>query len=341
MPKRSASTLGTMLRPVASSSPEAEPLAAKNGSLTVVGTGLYAVGQVTPEALASIAGARKVFHLVVDPVSRAWLEELNPSAESLFDSYADGRSRPETYEEMVERILDPIRRGIDVCAVFYGHPGVLVHPSHEAIRRARALGARARMLPGVSSEDCLFADLGLDPAARGCQSFEATDFLTRRRTFDPSSPLILWQIGAIGVSTYRNATLWSREGLRVLGEVLSRSYPKDHELLVHEAPRFAIGEPTVIRLPLANLAEAPVSTSSTLYVPSRTHSTAEESPVASESGTLTLVGTGYRVAGHLTLESHSALEAADVVFYLVTDPATSAYLSSLHPGARSLHVCYR
>jgi len=197
------------------------------------------------------------------------------------------------------------------------------------------------MLPGVSSEDCLFADLGLDPAARGCQSFEATDFLTRRRNFDPSSPLILWQIGAIGVSTYRTATLWSREGLRVLGEVLSRSYPKDHELVVYEAPRFAIGEPTVIRLPLANLAAAPVSTSSTLYVPSRTHSTAEESPVASESGTLTLVGTGYRVAGHLTLESHSALEAADIVFYLVTDPATSAYLSSLHPGARSLHVCYR
>jgi hypothetical protein len=33
------------------------------------------------------------------------------------------------------------------------------------------------MLPAVSAEDCLFADLGVDPGAAGCQSHEAADFL--------------------------------------------------------------------------------------------------------------------------------------------------------------------
>jgi uncharacterized protein YabN with tetrapyrrole methylase and pyrophosphatase domain len=313
----------------------------KPGTLTVVGTGLFGVGHATPESLAHIESAQKLFHLVVDPVSRAWIEELNPTAESLFDSYADGRFRPDSYEEMVERILAPVERGVDVCAAFYGHPGVLVHPSHEAIARARALGHTARMLPGISSEDCLFADLGVDPAARGCQSFEATDFLVRRRKFDPDSPLVLWQIGAIGVATYRNITLWSPDGLQILADSLSERYPREHEVTVYEAPRFAISEPRLERLPLCELARARVSTSSTLYVPPAGKEAAGGSDAVSRPGSLTLVGTGYRVAGHVNLETQRTLEESDRVFYLVTDPGTSAYLRTLHTGAGSLHDCYR
>ena len=50
--------------------------------------------------------------------------------------------------EMVEEILAAVREGKRVCAVFYGHPGVYVKPSHEAVRRARKEGFEARMLPG-------------------------------------------------------------------------------------------------------------------------------------------------------------------------------------------------
>ena len=56
---------------------------------------------------------------------------------------------------------------------------VFVQPSHESIAIARLEGFSARMLPGISAEDCLFADIGLDPGKDGCQSFEATDFLRK------------------------------------------------------------------------------------------------------------------------------------------------------------------
>src|SRR5437773_2103233 len=78
---------------------------------------------------------------------------------------APGKPRRETYAEMVEELLAPVRAGHNVCAAFYGHPGVFVNPGHEAIRRARAEGFPARMLPAVSALDCLVADLGIDPAA--------------------------------------------------------------------------------------------------------------------------------------------------------------------------------
>jgi len=37
------------------------------------------------------------------------------------------------------------------------------------------------MLPGISTEDCLYADLGVDPGLIGSQNFEATDFIVSGR----------------------------------------------------------------------------------------------------------------------------------------------------------------
>ncbi|MFK9297939.1 hypothetical protein ACJEJR_24330, partial [Escherichia coli] len=54
------------------------------------------------------------------------------------------------------------------------------------------------MEPGISAEDCLYADLGIDPGIVGCQHFEATQFMLYRRVIDTAGYLILWQVGAAG-----------------------------------------------------------------------------------------------------------------------------------------------
>ena len=314
----------------------------RSGSLTFVGTGLYAAAQTTPESLSAIERSDRLFHLVVDPISREWLNGLSPTAETLFDAYAHEKPRRRSYAEMTERVLAPVREGTDVCVALYGHPGVLVDPSHAALARARAEGHDARMLPGISSEDALFADLELDPTALGCQSFEATDFLVRERRYDPRSPMVLWQIGAIGVETYRNEELWSPGGLARLADRLLATYPAGHPVGVYEAARFAIASPSLEVLPVGALFRARVSTSSTLYVPPAGGTAPAFASASSETrrGSLTLAGLGYRVAGHATPETLSAIEAAGRLFYLVTDPATGAWLGEAHPRAESLADAY-
>ena len=51
------------------------------GSLVVVGTGIRVIEQTTPEALGAMQRADKLFYLVADPLSDAWVRELNPTAQ--------------------------------------------------------------------------------------------------------------------------------------------------------------------------------------------------------------------------------------------------------------------
>src|SRR3954470_23859047 len=164
-----------------------------SGKLVIVGSGIRAVGQFTLEAQAHIQQADIVLYAAADPVTDMWIEKQNPNCFDLYQYYANDKNRIITYVQMIERIIDEVRAGKRVCAIFYGHPGVFVTPSHNAIEIARREGYDARMLPAVSAEDCLYADLGVDPSVPGLQIFEATDLLLRKRRIDTSMNLILFQ----------------------------------------------------------------------------------------------------------------------------------------------------
>lgn len=237
-------------------------------SLTIVGSGIQAVRHITLEAHQSIEYADKVLYLVADPITGIWIKKLRPDAESLTDYYKEGKRRTEIYSEIVEYTLKHIRQGLNVCLVLPGHPGVFTNNiSQASIKKAYKEGFSAHMFPGISAEDCLFADLGIDPSSPvGCQSFEATSFLLYRPKFDTSCHLILWQIGVVGDMGY-NPRKDNKPGLVVLTDFLKQYYDSKHEVFVYQAAQFAICKPIIQRIHLYSLPEAYVDYITTLYVP--------------------------------------------------------------------------
>jgi len=236
----------------------------RRGCLTIVGTGI-GVGHLTAEARAFIENSKCLLAIVADPLTLEWLEEINPTTECLLKYYGRSKSRHVTYEQMVRRTLTLLRRGKDVCLVVYGHPGVFAYPPHELMRRAATEKIRARMLPAVSAEDCLFADLGVDPGEFGCQSFEATDFLLRHRQFDPTSSLVLWQFGGIAEPNY--PTRRRTRGVRVLAKRLAQVYGWKHNVVIYKAPTYPVFPTLRLKVPLSGLAAAEYDFMCTLYVP--------------------------------------------------------------------------
>lgn len=236
------------------------------GTLVVVGTGIRIGNQCTIEARHHIETADIVFEVVGDQLAQEFLRSLNPNVVTLQHLYGRDRARSDTYEAMVDTILGAVRDGKRVCAAFYGHPGVYVYPSHQSVRRARAEGFEAEMLPAVSADACVFADLGFDPGWIGCQSFEATDFVFNARKFDPTAVLMLWQIAVVGDRTLRVFESDPRR-IALLAEVLMEEYPSDHLVTIYCAATLPLAEAEVQTLPLSRLAEAKITQESTLIVP--------------------------------------------------------------------------
>lgn len=197
---------------------------AKLGQLTILGSGINSIGQLTLQAVTHIEQADIVFYVLSDPATEAYIQQKNPNCVDLYTYYDNGKARTDTYIQMSEvdyfiyddisnwkspdssefnkMMLRHVRKGENVVGVFYGHPGVFVSPSHRTIALARDEGHIATMLPAISAEDCLFADLGVDPSSAGCVTYEATDLLLSHRSLIPSSHLILYQVGVVGVTDF-------------------------------------------------------------------------------------------------------------------------------------------
>jgi precorrin-2 methylase len=238
----------------------------REGSLACVGTGMMLGAHMGPRARATIEQADVVFAAVSDPLVELWVQQMHPDVRSLQPCYAEGKSRRDTYREMVEAMLVEVRAGRRVCGAFYGHPGVFAQVPHHAVAQARAEGYDAHMEPGVSAEDCLYADLGIDPGTYGCQHYEASQFMFYRRRIDPSAYLVLWQVGVAGDRSLRRFS--TGQGHRqLLVERLAEDYPADHPITLYEAATLPITTPRMEEMPLSGLVAAELSLQTTLVVP--------------------------------------------------------------------------
>lgn len=239
--------------------------AAGKGSLVVVGSGIQFGRHVSERALSEIRGAEVVFCLV-DPFALGMILGFRPDAINLGLHYAPGRDRRETYRAIDAAIMAEVEAGRQVCAVFYGHPGVFADVPHAVVRKSRELGVPARMEPGISAEACLYADLGLDPGQHGVQSLEATHFLIHDREPDTAALVLLWQVTLAGDLSCTRLHA-DRAGLEALVAKLLRWYPADHEVILYEAAQLPIESPRIDRLPLRDLPTAHYKEYTTLVVP--------------------------------------------------------------------------
>jgi len=244
----------------------------KKGSLVIVGTGILTPAHLSQESINQIEVADIVHVLVPDPLGLSTIRDLNPNIKDLGDLYFDqnssknGSNRLEAYDLMVESILADVRGGNRVCAIFYGHPGVFVYPSHVSILKAKAECFDAKMLPAISAEDCLYADLGFDPGDSGCQAYEASQFLFYQHTINVNALLILWQIGVVGDETLTKLTP-AEYGLEMLREGLLDWYPKDHQVILYEATRLPIMPARIEYVIIDDLPKFDVQAITTLVIP--------------------------------------------------------------------------
>jgi uncharacterized protein YabN with tetrapyrrole methylase and pyrophosphatase domain len=236
------------------------------GSLVCVGLGMTLGSHITPLSRSYIEKSDVVFVGASDGLIELWVQQMHPDVRSLQPYYREGKSRMQTYREMVDAMLTEVRAGQSVCGAFYGHPGVFAWPPHKAIEIARSEGYPAHMEPGVSAEDCLYADLGIDPGTFGCQHYEASQIMFYKRRIDPSAYLILWQVGVAGdrsLARFQTGPAYRQ----VLVDVLARDYDLEHEVIVYTGATLPTDTPRIERMRLRQLPEATIDMHATVLIP--------------------------------------------------------------------------
>ncbi len=236
-------------------------------SLTLVGTGIKTLSHLNTETKTYIESADKVLFLLNEPILQEWVMKTNLNSESLeFLYWKYPQRRKACYQAITDYILEVLEtQGGHITVVFYGHPTVFAQSGLDAVRIARTRGYDVRALPGISAEDCLFADLEIDPAEGGCQSFEATDFLIRTRPFDTASHLILWQVGSVGLLGHENEM--RPDALQVLYHRLRTRYDDAHLITLYEGAQYPSFEAIIQKIPLKDLPQQQPSRITTLYIP--------------------------------------------------------------------------
>ena len=186
----------------------------KNGRLTIVGTGIAAITQMSAEVLSHIRHADVIFYHVTNGVTATQLRKLNSRVVDLYEYYDDGKERKVTYVQMAELMLREVRKGLSVVGVFHGHPGFFVSPARRALAIASAEGHDTALLPAISAPDCLFADLRVDPGVFGCQIMMASRVMAKKAIIASTGHVILLQVSAVGdagfsFSGYKDSKLGS------------------------------------------------------------------------------------------------------------------------------------
>ena len=187
-------------------------------------------------------------------------------SESLDQIYFSETDRQVSYDKIRDKILTELETYNFITVVLYGHPTIFADPGLQAIIAAQQNSIETIILPGISIENCLYADLKVDPGQFGCFHVEATELLLYDKIIDPTAHLCIWQPGMIGNRSAPKKNQKNKH-LELLRIKLNKYYPDNHVSILYEASMYTGVEPLIHKFPLYDIEAQTIGTLSTLYIP--------------------------------------------------------------------------
>ncbi len=192
--------------------------------LYLLGTGLCASRHLTSETRAALERCRIVLHLTGE---NQLLRRLNPNVHDLGSEYWQKGDWNESFQRLVNRVMEEVKHGPGVASVIYGHP-LFFDDVHAELRcQAQRCGYSCVVLPAVSSLDTISIDLGID-YGEGLQVFEATDLVENSLSLNVYLHTLIFQVGEFGTSVTPDAIFVECGRLLRLQRYLEQYFPSEH-----------------------------------------------------------------------------------------------------------------
>lgn len=241
-----------------------------SAKIHIVGTGMAGYSQVTKEVEDTLERSDIVLSLNHQDTALEYVSEIANTVD-LISEYNENEERKATYRRIADRVLEEAEKPENERVTFatYGHPMYFVDPARIIIHDAPE-DVDVEVLPGISSIDCLYADIGLDPARNGLQIFDATDVLVREFELNPAVPALLLQIGSIETSLYSTKMSTPGRFSRIKNHLLN-FYSGDHEIFLLKTAVYPFSDSEQIKFQIDEFDDEWISnkidSTHTLYIP--------------------------------------------------------------------------
>lgn len=232
--------------------------------LVICGAGIKSLSHHTKEFDIVVRSADLVIYLVNEPLLEEWLRSNSKKSISLSEIYFSCTERDLSYKLIAEKVISSFNNENNICLVFYGHPLLLADSVSMIIEEAKAIDINVQTLPGISSFDCLLADLELK--LDGCCFLaEASHLINNHIQIDITHHVILWQIGTIGINSPPSDI--NKGNISKLKNVLLEYYPPNSPLFLYEAAIYPHLKPLIEKTIVDSITNHEISTITTAYLP--------------------------------------------------------------------------
>jgi uncharacterized protein YabN with tetrapyrrole methylase and pyrophosphatase domain len=232
--------------------------------LCVLGSGIKTIAHITLETVEFVKNSDIVLFLVNEPLLKDYIKDLSKNSFDLEETYYSNDNRKEAYQLISEKIVEQLELYDKVSVILYGHPIYCSSPAQKAIRVAKDKGINIISCPAVSSLDCLFSDLNIDPAEYGMQIYTADQFINENIKPTTSSYLVLLQSGFINFD--KHVHLSNTVHFNALLKSLKSIYHQENEIIIYESSIYPNITPLVTKKTLQTLEPDDISSLSTIII---------------------------------------------------------------------------
>lgn len=235
--------------------------------LFIIGSGIKSIAHLTNETIGCIKNSNKVLYLLNEPLMEKWVQQNSLESESVCIEYFSESKRINAYNKIANKLIDDVGKHDVVSFLIYGHPCFYAMPGLMAASRLdNHQDISIEIIPALSSLDCLYADLAIDPARGGIYIVDASELIAFGKLLDPSSHLVIEQIGMVG-NMGRPTNKVNTIALEALQSYILDFYPENHKCTLYEAALYPRMAPKIINFELSKLLKQKFTTITTLYVP--------------------------------------------------------------------------
>ncbi|GGF99063.1 MULTISPECIES: SAM-dependent methyltransferase [Cysteiniphilum] len=235
-------------------------------NLVIVGTGIKYFAHLTHEAVGYIKNSDIVLYLANEPLIEEYIEEEAQKCFNLSKLYFSGKPRQESYDNITSFVINTFKSYNNVCFAVYGHPTFCIDSTINTAMKSKDLDIKVTICPAISSLDCMFCDLMIDPCTLGYSVYEASSFIEKKPNINKNGYLILLQVGFIGNLNEIDYHNNNKKKLLELQEVLINAYGSNNLCYFYEASLYPSIEPISEKTTLENMNKCLTTSLSSLII---------------------------------------------------------------------------